>query len=88
MYGLVIKTSFGIWRLSFMSPPLQGRETYCFCHGRLSVCLSITKPCPLCYLKTVQDILQRNIKTILTFKCLIEHLLADFLYSRPLDTYL
>ena len=29
-----------------------------------------------------------NIKTSLTFKCLIEHLLADFSYSRPLDTYL
>ena len=28
------------------------------------------------------------IKTSLTFKCLIEHLLADFSYSRPLDTYL
>ena len=27
-------------------------------------------------------------KTSLTFKCLIEHLLADFSYSRPLDTYL
>ena len=29
-----------------------------------------------------------NFKTSLTFKCLIEHLLADFSYSRPLDTYL
>ena len=29
-----------------------------------------------------------SIKTSLTFKCLIEHLLADFSYSRPLDTYL
>ena len=28
------------------------------------------------------------LKTSLTFKCLIEHLLADFSYSRPLDTYL
>ena len=28
------------------------------------------------------------IKTSLTFKCLIENLLADFSYSRPLDTYL
>ena len=28
------------------------------------------------------------VKTSLTFKCLIEHLLADFSYSRPLDTYL
>ena len=28
------------------------------------------------------------IKTSLTFKCLIEHLLADFSYPRPLDTYL
>ena len=27
-------------------------------------------------------------KTSLTFKCLIEHLLADVSYSRPLDTYL
>ena len=27
-------------------------------------------------------------KTSLTFKCLIEHQLADFSYSRPLDTYL
>ena len=27
-------------------------------------------------------------KTSLTFKCLIEHLLADFSYSPPLDTYL
>ena len=27
-------------------------------------------------------------KTSLTFKCLIEHLLADLSYSRPLDTYL
>ena len=31
---------------------------------------------------------QCYIKTSLTFKCLIEHLLADFSYSRPLDTYL
>ena len=30
----------------------------------------------------------RSFKTSLTFKCLIEHLLADFSYSRPLDTYL
>ena len=29
-----------------------------------------------------------GLKTSLTFKCLIEHLLADFSYSRPLDTYL
>ena len=29
-----------------------------------------------------------NVMTSLTFKCLIEHLLADFSYSRPLDTYL
>ena len=29
-----------------------------------------------------------TVKTSLTFKCLIEHLLADFSYSRPLDTYL
>ena len=29
-----------------------------------------------------------HFKTSLTFKCLIEHLLADFSYSRPLDTYL
>ena len=29
-----------------------------------------------------------SVKTSLTFKCLIEHLLADFSYSRPLDTYL
>ena len=28
------------------------------------------------------------VKTSLTFKCLIEHLLAEFSYSRPLDTYL
>ena len=28
------------------------------------------------------------LKTSLTFKYLIEHLLADFSYSRPLDTYL
>ena len=31
---------------------------------------------------------QTALKTSLTFKCLIEHLLADFSYSRPLDTYL
>ena len=31
---------------------------------------------------------QVNIKTSLTFKCLIEHLFTDFSYSRPLDTYL
>ena len=30
----------------------------------------------------------QTFKTSLTFKCLIEHLLADFSYSRPLDTYL
>ena len=30
----------------------------------------------------------QQFKTSLTFKCLIEHLLADFSYSRPLDTYL
>ena len=30
----------------------------------------------------------RIISTSLTFKCLIEHLFADFSYSWPLDTYL
>ena len=60
MYGLVVKTSFGVWRLSFMSPHFRvWRHT-----GRLSVCLSVTKLWPLCNLQIVQDILmerQRNI---------------------------
>ena len=36
----------------------------------------------------ITDIVFKKVKTSLTFKCLIEHLLADFSYSRPLDTYL
>ena len=52
MYGLVVKTSFGVWRLSFMSPHFRVGG-HCVCHGRLS----FTKSCPLCNLKTVQDIL-------------------------------
>ena len=40
--------------------------------------------------KTIQTRKAKHdiLKTSLTFKCLIEHLLADFYYSRPLDTYL
>ena len=41
-----------------------------------------------CILLTLQESIAFHLKTSLTFKCLIEHLLADFSYSRPLDTYL
>ena len=48
----------------FMSPPVRvGR--HCFCLGWLSVCLSVTKSCLLCNLKTVQGIFMKfytNIK--------------------------
>ena len=43
-----------------------------------------TKP----YLMGESPTVVSSFKTSLTFKCLIEHLLADFSYSRPLDTYL
>ena len=39
-------------------------------------------PCIVCILMV------NVVKTSLTFKCLIEYLLDDFFYSRPLDTYL
>ena len=54
MYGLVVKTSFGVWRLSFMSPHFRVGRHIVF---DIVVCLSVTKSCPLCNLKTVQDIL-------------------------------
>ena len=41
-----------------------------------------------CNIKLRTNIYRTMLKTSLTFKCLIEHLLADFSYSRPLDTYL
>ena len=42
MYGLVVKTSFGVWRLNSMSPHFRvGKKL--FCHSRLSVCLPV---CP------------------------------------------
>ena len=41
MYGLVVKTSFGVWRLNSMSPHFRVGEK--FCHSRLSVCLPV---CP------------------------------------------
>ena len=61
MYGLVVKTSFGVWRLSFMPPHFRVGTHIVFgmvvCLAVcLSVCLSVTKSCPLCNLKTVQDI--------------------------------
>ena len=37
---------------------------------------------------TLQESIAFHLKTSLTFKCPIEHLLADFSYSPPLDTYL
>ena len=39
--------------------PLQGWETSCFCPGHLSVCLSVTKSCPLCNSKTVGNIFMK-----------------------------
>ena len=42
----------------------------------------------ICHKYNVRKKNHKHIKTSLTFKCLIEHLLADFSYSRPLDTYL
>ena len=58
MYGVVVKTSFGVWRLSFMSPHFRvGRHIVFAMVACPSVCMSVTKSCPLCNLKTVQDIL-------------------------------
>ena len=51
----------------------------------------ITMPCRFILqlsLETVFIYLFISVKTSLTFKCLIENLLAYFSYSRPLDTYL
>ena len=63
MYG-VVKTSFGVWRLSFMSPYLRvGRHIVFAMVVCLSVCLSVTISCPLCNLKTVQDILMELHRT-------------------------
>ena len=42
------------WNLYILT--LQGGETYCFRHGRLSTCQSVTKSCPLYELKTIQGI--------------------------------
>ena len=62
MYGLVVKTSFGVWTLSFMSPHFRvGRHIVL---PWLSVCLSVTKSCLLCNLKTVQDILMERHRNI------------------------
>ena len=47
MYGLLVKTRFGVLRHSFMSP-ISGSETYCFCHGRLSVNLSVCLSVSVC----------------------------------------
>ena len=44
MYGLVVKTSFGVWRLSFMSPDFRdGRYILFVMVVYPSVCLSV---CP------------------------------------------
>ena len=61
MYDPVVKTSFGVWRLSFMSPHFRvGRHIVL----PWSVCLSVTNSCPLCNLKTVQDILMERHRNI------------------------
>ena len=59
MYGLVVKTSFGVWRLSFMSPDFRDGRHILFVmvvypSVCLSVCLSVTKSCPLCNLKPLK----------------------------------
>ena len=42
MYGLVVKTSFGVWRLSFMSPHFRvGRQIVFAMVVCPSVCLSV-----------------------------------------------
>ena len=65
MYGLVVKTSFGVWRLSYMSPHFRvGRHNVFAMVVCPSVCLSVTKSCPLCNLKTVQDILMELLTNI------------------------
>ena len=51
-------------KLQIYCLPLQGCETYCFCGGRLFVCLSIrlsvfTKFCPHWNLKMIQDIFMK-----------------------------
>ena len=56
MYGLVVKTSVWVWRLSFMTPHFRIGRHILFLPWS-SVCLSIRKSRPLCNLKTVHDIL-------------------------------
>ena len=62
MYGLVVKTSFGVWRLSFMFFATSGSgDIFVFA---MVDCPSVTKSCLRSNLKTVQDILMelhRNI---------------------------
>ena len=65
MYGLVVKICFGVWRLSFMSPHFRVERHIVFAMVVCpSVCLSVTKSCPLCNLKTVQDILMERHRNI------------------------
>ena len=59
MYGLIVKTSLGVWRLSFMSPHFWVGRHIVFA---MAVYLSVTKSCPLCNLKPVQDILMERHK--------------------------
>ena len=57
--------------------------------GRVEITFLFHSNCLIsqcCFYKENHDSI--HIKTSLTFKCLIEYLLADFSYSRPLDTYL
>ena len=62
MYGLVVKTSFGVRRLSFMSPHFRIGRHVVFA---MVVCLSVHhKTGPLCNLKTVQDILMERHRNI------------------------
>ena len=61
MYGLVVKTSFGVWRLSLMSSHFRVGRHIVFA---MVICLSVRMSvrhkivlCPLCNLKAVQEIL-------------------------------
>ena len=60
MYGLVVKTSFGVWRLSFMTLHLRvGRHIVFAMVVCPYVCVSVTKSCPLCNFNSLQDILMK-----------------------------
>ena len=62
MYVLVVKTSFDVWRLNFMSPDFMvvRQIVLPWAFACLSVCLSVTKSCQVCNLKTVKEILMER----------------------------